>query len=231
MPKTLPCNKYSHLIPSLTEQVEVLKQYLTVEPELLAQLNRVIDDGAPQRIDDCKVVVVWLSDLRTTVQFYQQMAEQRQVEAGANPNWYGVDFSKLRMELDKSAYQYPEGKFRVYVVSGLNLLDNWDPENGSSVEQARQTTQARQATGEQCYLASFEALALYAMAPKLYQAQNGKALPFYDLAGIRSGDDLGESPCSLWYADDREVSFLSYGADLVYSGYAQPSFRGITLID
>ncbi|MDR0397892.1 MAG: hypothetical protein LBH36_01775 [Candidatus Nomurabacteria bacterium] len=234
--------QYAHfnaLLPTVAEQVATLKAYVAKHykgegSDLLDKLDRVVDDGAPQTITNCKVVVVWLGSLRTTVHFYQDMVGQRQTAAGARENSYVSHYGPLRcgplrMELDETAYQGYGDEPGVFIVSRLNLLDNWDPESGSSVVQARANARAKRAAGEEYYLASIEALALYAVAdPNFYRSQDGRNLPYYDLAGIRSGDDLDEAPYSRWNAVYRQVSFISYEADGVGSYYAGPSFRGVT---
>jgi len=202
-PEAAANHSYDRLLPSLSEQAVVTiaglekfgaKVGLSKKQvkSLCTKLKSIKDSDHIQTITDCKVVVVWLGNLRATVRFYQMLVEDRQVEAGANPNWYGTDFEKLLMELDGTAYQYGTDP-GVFIADGLNAIDNWNPEDGSSVDKARQNAQGR----ENYYLASVEALALYATASaELYRAQDGENLPYYDLAGIRSGDGLDGSPCS-----------------------------------
>ncbi|MDR0591357.1 MAG: hypothetical protein LBG75_02290 [Candidatus Nomurabacteria bacterium] len=231
-------SRFNQYLPSLAEQARILKEavdkvgakygfvasaYDWIQ-ERLSSLE--LDDDHPQSIQDCDVLVLWLGDLRDTLRFYQQLVEYRQTQAGANANWYTVNFKKLRMELHETAYQYPAGQLGVYVVRGLNLVDNWDYEDGSSVKRARETTQAKRNAGEEHFLASIEALALYATAsPELYQSQDGANLPYYDLVGIASGDGLDMSLYSFWFAGNRGVDFDSCNVDDVGSICAQPSFR------
>jgi hypothetical protein len=224
------CNGYLY---SPERQADILSAYVRAfgpsgqtRSSICAALQNIDPDGRTQTIDDCQAVVVWLGNLRATLWFYQLMVRTRQMKANAK--------SECPVQpcivLDGTAFDYG-AKPGVYVVSGLNLLNGWEPESGSSVSLARQATMAKCQNGEECFLASIEALALYAAAdPKLYQAQDGETLPFYDLAGIASGDGFSKSPYSSWSDEFREVFFDWHSVDGVESAFAQPSFRKVTLV-
>ena len=201
------------------------KQVKQIADKLKSIGTRYTDLPNNRTIDNCGgLFFLWLGDLHTTFKFYSLMVEDRQKQAGgANENWYGTDFAKLRMEFDKTAYQYPDEP-GVYLVDGLSLVDNWDPQNGPSVDKARFNASEK----SNYYLASLEALALYAVAdPELYRAQDGEKLPYYDMAGIKAGDFLDYAPYSHWLADSRQVHFLYYRTGFVNCRYARPSFRGV----
>ncbi|MDR1033133.1 MAG: hypothetical protein LBL84_03960 [Candidatus Nomurabacteria bacterium] len=242
-PEAIVIRDYDHLLPSLCAQAEVTisglqkfgRQLGLSHDQLIRLCNslRGMDHkrgGRAQTIADCQVVIAWLGSLCTTVHFYQMLVEDRQVTAGAAANWYGADFDKLRMEFDETAYRYGTDA-DVFVADGVNLVDNWDRENGSSVNQARATARAKRQDGEEYYLISIEALVLYATAdPKLYRSQDGESLPYYDMAGIRSGGVLVESPFSIWHAGDRQVIFNSFRAGCVRRDVARPSLRGVSRV-
>jgi hypothetical protein len=235
-------SRYDQHLTGLADQRVLLVSYLDkfaeqlgIDREGLNGLKSKLENWKPdalapaQAITNCQTLIVWLGDLRKTVRFYLLVVEDRQKEAGANGIQEWVDFTTLPMELDGIANQYGSEP-DVCLASEINLVDNWDLENGSSVDMARESAWKKQEGGVYL-LASVEALATYAVAdPKLYQVQDGVNLPFYDMAGIKSGDDLGKSPYSFWFADYRKVDFSSVWSSSVYSICASPSLRSVSKV-
>ena len=220
------------LLPSISAQIALTETYLEkfaselklsddLVGVLFERLNEAEGSVEPtQSVRDCHVIFIWLGCLHKTFKFYRLMVEDRQKQAGWNGIYEGIDFDTHHMELGETAYGYGDAP-RVYLVSGLDLLDNWNPKGRSSADIAREQAKDR----KRYYLASLEALAVYALAnPKLYQSQDGEILPSYDMAGIRSGDDLLSSIHSYCWLSERKVCFRHWSscADEVC---AQPSFR------
>jgi len=232
-----PGPRLNNLLPTLSQQaatisvgLEKFGKGLGLDIDLMRRFDLWLDKidfsalETAQAINDCKVVIAWLGDLRNTVRFYQMLVEDQRVAIGLSTNWFFTSFDELPMELDATAWQGYGTEPGIYIAEGVNLLDNWDPENGSSVDQARADAEGK----EDYFLASVEALAFYATAdPELYRLQDGNNFPYYAMAGIRSGDDLSESPLSC-YTYNCRIGFGSGFTKYVVSVFASPSLRGVS---
>ena len=116
------------------------------------------------------------------------------------------------MRLHRTAHRYEPGIHRVWI----NLVDNWDPEKGRTVDAVRARTVRE--------LAAVEAVGAYGLQdPRLYQSQDGVNLPYFDCAGLEQGVGFRRVPDSLWNEFNREVFFRSLSADSVSRRYAAPS--------
>lgn len=126
---------------------------------------------------------------------------------------FSTDADNLR--LDETARKYAPG---VHLVE-INLVDNWDPENGRSVDQVRVNAAKN---GQK--LAGAEVLGAYALQdPELLHLQDGRGLPFCDLAGLRQGADFGQVPNFNWNSANRKAYLNSWNSDNVNRNYAAPS--------
>jgi hypothetical protein len=235
---------FNAMLPSVKEQVALLIPYVNrFLPQLSVRYhaNRAKslataleklsnwDSGTPQQITNAQAVFVWLGDVKTTLEFYQLIVEDRQKASGGQGISIWLDLHTLSMELDSSAFQYPKDRVGVYVAHGLNLTANcWEEE--------RTVLEAREHSKEQgVFLASLEALALYAVAaPRLFHSQHySDGLPYLTLAGIRSPYPLASrpdhTPSAAWGADDRDVvDFSIVPTDVTLPYLASPTLRGVS---
>ena len=162
-----------------------------------------------QGVEDLEVFYVQLGTLEATWAFNQELVRLTQ------PAIYDSGFvarDARSMRLHRTAHRYEPGIHRVWI----NLVDNWDPEKGRTVDAVRARTVRE--------LAAVEAVGAYGLQdPRLYQSQDGVNLPYFDCAGLEQGDGFRHVPCSGWDEFDREVCFYSRSAGFVYRGYAAPS--------
>jgi len=160
-----------------------------------------------QGVEDLEFFYVQLGTLEATWAFNQKLVALTQ------PAIYDSGFARdaRSMRLHRTAHQYESGIHRVRI----NLVDNWDPEKGRTVDAVRvRTTQE---------LAAVEPVGAYGLQdPQLYQSQDGVNLPYFDCAGLEQGVGFRRVPYSLWDGFFREV-FFSHSAGHVVGLYAAPS--------
>lgn len=142
--------------------------------------NLETDDEHVQSLERLKVYFVVKDTLKETLAYNWKLVGLTQ------PAIYHSGFSTnaANLRLDKTACDYAPG---VHLIT-INLVDNWEPQNGRSVDQVRRSALA---TGQK--LAGIEVLAAYALQdPRLLQSQDGKNLPYCNLAGLQQGDGFGQ---------------------------------------
>jgi hypothetical protein len=66
--------------------------------------------------------------------------------------------------------------------------------------------------------------------PQLFQSQGFGPLPPYEMAGIRSGTDLDQSPYLQWIPKKRELVLFSHYTETVSSDFAKPSLLGVDAV-
>jgi len=206
-------SRYNQYLRPLSEQLEVLRDLNRRMPSKLRVSDAWLDlDTASdhvQGVEDLETFFVSFDLLEPTWAFSQKLVELTQ------PAIYDSGFRKdaANMRLHRTARRYAPGIHRVRI----NLVDNWDPENGRNVEQVRERAVSKQ-------LGAVEPIGAYALQdPRLYQSQDGENLPYFDCAGIEQGDGFRQAPYSYWDGLNREVYFCSGSADSVDSIFAAPS--------
>lgn len=208
-------SRLDSLLNSLDEQLRLLRQLNSRMPNELRVNDAWLDLDASsdhrQTVEDLECWFVVIDTLEATWAFNQKLVELTQ------PAIYdsGFDRTAQSMRLHRLARQYEPGVHRVRI----NLVDNWDPEKGRSIDQVRE-----RASAASKQLAAVEAVGAYALQkPQLYQSQDGEKLPYFDCAGIEQGDGFRHVPCSLWGGFDRGVFFRASRSGYVGRGCAAPS--------
>ncbi len=164
-----------------------------------------------QSVDALECFYVVRPTLEETRDFNQKLIELTQPAIQHS----GKDDSQL--QLHESARDYDAGIYRIRI----NLVDNWSPDKERSVDEVRGN-----ATAAGKLLAGMEAVGAYGLQhPKLLQAQDGKTLPYCDLAGLEQGDGSTRVPdFSFWWCSlGCEARFGSRRSDEVTTGRAAPS--------
>lgn len=98
----------------------------------------------------------------------------------------------------------------------FNPFAHWDSQNGHRVADLP-TFQ------DDWKLAASESLSALKVWPKYGPTMDGSKTPYINLAGFRTAS--GDVPYADWWADDGELHFLVYSADVRDRGYASPRFR------
>jgi hypothetical protein len=204
-----PTDLFQHLLSSLAEQ----KQRL-VEAGVPEAVFSVVDLTEPekQRVDAYTILfyvpdgAYGQGDPTSALEFYIQMS-------GKEPTvhrWFEPSETELR--LHQRCERYTEGVHRVVV----NLIANWDPENGRSMWQVfAQNSEP---------LTGAEALAAYALSsPKLIQCQDGERLPYCDTGIERQLDgEWSDAVYFTWNRNNREVYLDSVRVGHVSHDWSTP---------
>ena len=208
----LDYSKYTPYLHSLGDQLQLLRDLNRQMPRKLRVSDAWLDlDTASQHVqgvEDLEVFYVQLGTLEATWAFNRELVRLTQ------PAIYDSGFARdaRSMRLHHTAHRYEPGIHRVWI----NLVDNWDPEKGRTVDAVRARTVRE--------LAAVEAVGAYGLQdPRLYQSQDGVNLPRFDCAGLEQGDGFRHVPFSLWSEFDRKVYFNSLSAGHVSWRYAAPS--------
>jgi hypothetical protein len=204
--------RYTSLLYPLYKQQALLLRLNADMPEGLrvpeAQIEALDTASAHvQSTKDLECFFVVRSTLEETWRFNRQLIKLTQPAIQDS----GED-SQLR--LHETARDYEEGIYRIR----LNLIDHWVPGKKRSVDGVREGAVA---TGK--LLAGIEAIGAYGLQdPELFQAQDGKTLPYCDLAGLQQGSFV--PGFSYWWCGwGREARFGVHRTDEVTAGRAVPS--------
>lgn len=217
-PSVRSFTRFASLLYSLDEQKALLLRLngqLPKEQRFPASWLTKLDTTSDhvQSVEDLEFFFVVLSTLEKTWNFNQKLIELTQPEIW--DSGFGKDETHLR--LDPNAVAYKSGIHRIRI----NLVDNWLPESGRSVDQVRFHASAG---GKK--LAGIEVIGAYGLQdPKLLQSQDGETLPYCDLAGLQQGDGFARVPSFDWDRGDRRARFRSWRSDGVDADYAAPSLR------
>ena len=218
-PSVRSFNQFESLLYSLDEQKELLlrlNEQLPKEQRFPASWLTKLDTTSNhvQSVEDLEFFFVVLSTLEKTWNFNQKLIELTQPGTW-NPGFFGKDETQMR--LDPNAVVYEPGIHRVRI----NLVDNWLPERGRSVDQVR-----FHASEGGKKLAGIEVIGAYGLQdPKLLQSQDGEALPYCNLAGLQQGVGFARVPGFLWYRGNRKARFYSWRSGDVFADFAAPSLR------
>ena len=217
-PSVRSFNQFESLLYSLDEQKELLlrlNEQLPKEQRFPASWLTKLDTTSNhvQSVEDLEFFFVVLSTLEKTWNFNQKLIELTQ--PGIWDSGFGKDETQMR--LDPNTVVYKPGIHRVRI----NLVDNWLPESGRSVDQVR-----FHASEGGKKLAGIEVIGAYGLQdPKLLQSQDGEALPYCDLAGLQQGDGFAQVPGFNWNRSLRKAGFYSWRSDYVDANFAAPSLR------
>jgi hypothetical protein len=130
-----------------------------------------------QSVDDLEILYVDFGSPEQNVEMWWK------VIAGIQPRasrWDGLSSDPEHLRLAPNTYPYNPGMRGIYRVR-INLVANWQPQDGRSVLQVREWA-AR--SGE--YLAHAEVLAAYGLHDELLRQQDGTNLPYSDMAGFEA---------------------------------------------
>ncbi len=203
-----PLHKQQELLLRLNMQ---MPKGLQVPTSWIKSLDATTDHV--QSVQDLECFYVVRSTLEETWNFNQKLIELTQPVT--QDSGFCKDDSQL--QLHKSAWGYTAGIYRVRI----NLVDNWSPDKERSVDDVRRNAAT---TGK--LLAGIEAVGAYGLQdPALFQSQDGKTLPYCDLAGLQQGDGFAQVPdFSLWWWSlGREARFGVRQSDEVTTGRSAPS--------
>ena len=213
-----PFVRYAHLSLPLDEQLSLLRKYNekywigAITEDMFAAVDTMSDHT--QRVEDLEILYVEFGSPKET--FENWVA----VWKGENPDFWrgdslndGYDIRRLARNTKK----YPVGIHRIHI----NLVADWDPENGNSVDDTRNRVK-----GTKEKLAHGEVFAAYALHTELLQATDGTNLPYFDAAGyeVKPSGVSGSrhAPYGEWNADDGKADVDSGWTDGRDRDYAAP---------
>lgn len=134
-------------------------------------LNTTSEHG--QRADDLEFFYVSFGSVQEDVELHWKAIAANQRVAASNGGLY-IETGPKNLRLHSTARKYKPGIHRVRI----NLVANWEPENGRTIVQARE----RVPVG--CYTAQAETLGAYELHWELLQETDGENLPRPDIAGF-----------------------------------------------
>jgi hypothetical protein len=187
--------RYNHLLLSLSDQLELLRRYNThywdnyLTDEQLAGFHTA--SVHPQQVDDLEILHVAFPSPQQDVEMWWRVLAGEQANSW---RWSGfkTDARHLR-RLDHSVREYAPGIHRVRI----NLVAHYEPERGHFVGIVR--AQAK-SSGE--ILAHAEVLSAYGLHPELLREQDGRDLPYANVAGFQvtayGGSKWGDYPLIKW---------------------------------
>ncbi len=167
-----------------------------------------------QSVDDLEIFYIEFGSPEKNVEMWWRAFTANQ------PNvwrWAGLKTDAEHLRLHPEAHEYQPGIHRIRI----NLVANWEPQNGRSVLQIRERAAV---SGET--LAHAEVLAAYAVHDELLRQQDGENLPYADMAGFESTmpgcRPWTHVPCLSWDGVGREVGLYTYWAGHVSRYWAGP---------
>lgn len=167
-----------------------------------------------QMAEDLEFLLVVLSGFRKTQQSIRELIKL------THGIWLSDQFKEDENKfcLHETAADYFYVKPGLYWVR-INLMANWDPENGRSVDQVWEKS-----IGTKLNAGSLGDAALALQDPELRRMQNGRDFPFFDHADQQvSGVGFSRAPYSGWYDCPCEVYFYSHVSGCVFEGYSAPA--------
>lgn len=213
--------QYKQYLNSLARQKALLVAFnaqagdLTVPQEWLENLSA--SNRHAQSLEYLEIFVVWCGTLEKTLRYVQALMKFYQGKIWDS----GFKTDEKNMRLHARAFAYGEaGVYRVRV----NLVDNWNPEKGRSVEDVYDLAAAK----PDYILTSVEGIFAYALQNReLIRKQDGINLPWTDCPGIQQGDGFARAVGFYWSSVFDEVSFGSYDAGDALADYSAPSVQGV----
>lgn len=211
-------SRYNQYLRPLDKQLEFLRELTPKLPEALrvdpSWLDVDTTSDHVQSVEDLEVFFLVLDTLEGTIVLNWELMKLTQ------PGFYhsGFEMDAANLRLGPNTRWYEPGLHRVRI----NLVDNWDPKQGRSIDQVR-----TRVAGTDTLLASIEPIGAYAVHPELFQQQDGENLPYCDLAGLQLGRGFARVPGLGWYGISSEASLGSWGSGGVDRDYAAPSLQGV----
>jgi hypothetical protein len=212
-------DRHRGLLLSLEDQLNKLNDFNErfwgglLTPEEFTAID--IRSDHVQSVDDLEILYVDFGSPEQNVEMWWK------VIAGTQPRawrWDGLKTDPEHLRLAPNTYQYNPGMRGIYRVR-INLVANWQPQDGRSVLQVREW-----ATRFGEYLAHAEVLAAYGFHNELLQRQDGTNLPYSDMAGFEAsvpGDGPWAScPYLSWSGDEARLS--AYWVDSVHQLWSAP---------
>lgn len=174
--------RFDELLLSCVAQLDRLREYNAkywdnrfTDEDFAAvdlQLGQVLANGHTQHLDDLLSYHVTFGSVQETIEMWMR------VYKGEFPNaelWETLVFDDEHFRLHKLAASYEPNTITVVRV---NLVSHWEPEDGRTVEEVRVKAEAASET-----LAQLELVSIWGILTELFQKQNGKDLPWTDMAG------------------------------------------------
>lgn len=182
--------QFNIFLHSLSEQLELLRELNQQMPDELRIVDEWLDletvSDHRQCVTDLEFFFVVLESLEKTWEFNCKLIEL----TGTSILNVNSHLGRLPIRLHRSARHYEPG---IHLVR-INLVDNWDPEKGRSVDQVRSRAEL---TGKR--LAAIEAVGAYALQNRnLFRMKDGLDLPHFDCAGLEQGEDFDLVPYFEW---------------------------------
>lgn len=210
--------RYDRFLHPLNKQLELLWKLIPKLPEALRvdpswlDVDTVSDHA--QSVEDLEFFFIVLDTLERTIVLNWELMKLTQ------PAVYhsGFETDAANLRLGPNTRWYEPGLYRVRI----NLVDNWDPKQGRSIDQVRTRVAS---TG--ALLASIEPIGAYAIHPELLQQQDGENLPYCDLAGLQQGRGFAQVPGFHWDGIDSEAYLYSWESGFADRSYAAPSLQGV----
>jgi hypothetical protein len=214
--------QHEALLLSLDEQRERLREFNERfwDGALSAQELAAVDTSGdhPQSVDDLELLYVEFGSPATNVNRWWSVIVSSQPRSS---RWLGAVIDDDHLRLAEPVAQYSAGIHRVR----LNLVANWRPASGRTVEQVRAA-----AVQQNRLVAHAEVLAAYGLHPQLLERLDGDTLPFVDLAGFElrlPGDSSWNlCPSVYWPRGGQRVDMDVYFVDGIGYDWAAP-----TLVD
>ena len=211
-------SRYNQYLRPLDKQLEFLWKLTPKLPEALRVDSSWLDVDTTsdhvQSVEDLEVFFLVSDTLEKTLALNWELMKLTQ------PAVYhsGFETDAANLRLGPNTRWYEPGLHRVRI----NLVDNWDPKQGRSIDQVR-----TRVAGTDTLLASIEPIGAYAVHSELFQQQDGENLPYCDLAGLQQGRGFAQVPLFRWYGIDSRAYLRSWGSGDAGRRYAAPSLQGV----
>lgn len=211
-------SRYNQYLRPLDKQLEFLWKLTPKLPEALRVDSSWLDVDTTsdhvQSVEDLEVFFLVSDTLEKTLALNWELIKLTQ------PAVYhsGFETDAANLRLGPNTRWYEPGLHRVRI----NLVDNWDPKQGRSIDQVR-----TRVAGTDTLLASIEPIGAYAVHSELFQQQDGENLPYCDLAGLQQGRGFAQVPRFSWDGFSSRACLDSWGSGGAYGIYAAPSLQGV----
>ena len=211
--------QFDHLFKNRSEQVA---ERLRLDKDLpkafrtSASLYDTIDTTSNhyQMAEDCEFLLVSLGDFKKTQKSIRELTKLK------NGIWLSNQFQEDENKfcLHETAADYFYAKPGFYWVR-INLMANWDPKNGRSVDQVWDKS-----IGTKLNAGSLGNPALDLQDQQLRKMQNGIDFPYFDHADQQvSGGGSSRAPYSRWDGGNRGVLFHLFDSGCVAGDVSAPA--------
>lgn len=184
------------------------------------QLGQVLTNGHTQHLDNLISYHITFGSVQETLEMWMR------VYKGEFPNaelWETLVFDEEHFRLHKLAATYEPNTITVVRV---NLISHWEPKDGRTVEEVRAQAEAAGET-----LAQLELVSIWGILTELFQMQDGKDLPWADMAGTEAtvpGDDAWQNClCVRWGPDGSKAWVSANWVDGRHRRWSAPVLLGV----